>query len=278
VDEIAMAATNDVKFMPGQPSVIVVTGDYDGRVRSLGGIWISRDGGANWNPVDAGARCTAFPSARRIAFGQPAGGPMTIYVADDCGVAAGSDLGASWRQLQPDGQASSFYDVVATSVNGLVQLDTCGEDGYFRSPDDGQTWTLPDSNTPSGFAGLSCRLAVSPSDPNTVYLTGDRYVGQLFETSSTTVPRTWSFVGATLFGQARGGFVQTHPALDGNPAEFEVYYSDGLQVCGTRPVARLRRRVVSRFSSARHRRAAHRTASPGMGSTAQSPLTTEASS
>jgi photosystem II stability/assembly factor-like uncharacterized protein len=231
VDEIAMAATNDVKFMPGQPNVIVATGDYDGRVHSLGGVWVSRDGGSTWNPVDAGATCTAFPSARRIAFGQAAGGPVTIYVADDCGVAASSDLGASWTHLRPDGQAARYYDVVATTVGGQVQLDTCGDDGYFRSPDGGQTWTPPDGNSPnlaSPNPGL-CRLAVSPSDPNTVYLV-NQFSGVLFETSSTTVLRTWAGVGANGGMQPRGDFVQTHPATDGNPAHFEVYYSSGFQV------------------------------------------------
>jgi photosystem II stability/assembly factor-like uncharacterized protein len=111
VDAIAMAMANDVKYMPGRPNVIVATGDYDGRVDSLGGIWISRDDGAAWNPVSVGTGCTLFPSARRITFGRAAGRPMTIYVADDCGVAVSSDLGVTWRHLEPEGQAIRYYDI-----------------------------------------------------------------------------------------------------------------------------------------------------------------------
>jgi photosystem II stability/assembly factor-like uncharacterized protein len=240
VDGLPLFRINDVKFVSTHPDVIVVAGDSDGRVMSQGGVWRSVNGGTTWkHAADWQPECTDEPAAHRIAVASGSDGRPLIFVADDCGIATSKDLGATWTELSPEpAKAARYWDVSATNVRGLVQLDACGDDGYFRSSDAGLpgSWSPPDQATPyldqSNYDSVDfprCRVAVAPPDPNTVYLASDAGGAEgLWETTSTSVPRSWIALNPVpafddnAFG--RPSFLETHAGLDGDPTHFEVYF------------------------------------------------------
>jgi photosystem II stability/assembly factor-like uncharacterized protein len=243
VDGLPMFRINDIKFVSTHPDVIVVAGDSDGRVVSEGGVWRSVNGGVTWQRAPGWQPgCTDEPAAHRIAVANEQNGRPQIFVADDCGISTSTNLGATWTELSPEpGKPVRYWDVAATNVSGQIQLDTCGDDGYFRSTNAGVagSWTPPDPATPYldqiNFDQQEfprCRVAVAPPDPNTVYLASDAGGAEgLWETTTTTVPRSWiglnpvPFYDDVAFG--RPSFLETHPALDGDPNRFEVYFGGG---------------------------------------------------
>jgi photosystem II stability/assembly factor-like uncharacterized protein len=240
VDQVSMFQINDIKYVSTHPEVIIAVGDYDGRSPSQGGIWRSVNGGVTWKKVqgsdptcsNGGLLPAGETSAHRIAVASVKSRPPEVFVADDCGIAASNDFGATWSRIDPQPTASRYWDVQATLLaNGKVQLDTCGDAGYFRSTDSGLpgTWTAPDP--PPYFLrsfGTPCRVAVAPGDPSTVFLTALAF-GQLWETTGARPPWSWTPLNpVTTVGIARQDYwVQTQPGLDGDPTHFEVYFYAG---------------------------------------------------
>jgi photosystem II stability/assembly factor-like uncharacterized protein len=252
VDQVTMFQINDIAYVSTHPDVIIAAGDYDGRSPSQGGIWRSVNGGATWRKVpgsDPGCATTLVPagetSAYRIAVAETKAGPPRIFVADDCGIATSDNFGATWSRIDPDPTPGRYWDVQATPLpNDKIQLDTCGDSGYLRSSDSGLpgTWTLPAPRPDSGSRLSPCRLAVAPGDPSTVFLTA-QFTGQLWETTGTNAPWTWTplFPVADVGVGRADDWVQTHPGLDGDPGQFEVYFYAGSLVhetCSTTAMPR----------------------------------------
>jgi hypothetical protein len=240
VDQVTMFQINDIKYVSTHPDVIVAAGDYDGRSLSEGGIWRSVNGGVTWQKVrgsdptcsNGGLVPAGETSAHRIAVASGKSGPPQVFVADDCGIATSNDFGATWSRIDPQPTPSRYWDVQATPLaNGKVQLDACGDGGYFRSTDSGLpgTWSAPDPPPYFRFSfGTPCRVAVAPDDPNTVFLTAVD-AGQLWEATGTAAPWTWTPLNPVAsVGIARqDDWVQTQPGLDGAASHFEVYFYAG---------------------------------------------------
>jgi photosystem II stability/assembly factor-like uncharacterized protein len=259
VDALPLFRINDIRFVSTHPDVIIVASDSDGRTVSQGGIWRSVNGGVTWQrALGWEPGCTDEPAAHRIAVATGGNGRPRVFVADDCGISTSSNLGATWTELAPEsGKAARYWDVAATNVGGQIQLDACGDDGYFRSTNAGVagSWTPPDPATPYldqiNFDTQDfprCRVAVAPPDPNTVYLASDAGGAEgLWETTSTSVPRSWTALNPVpvfddnAFG--RPNFLETQSGLDGDPTHFEVYFGGGPrftrhQTCSTLTIPR----------------------------------------
>src|SRR5260370_5450835 len=234
VDAVTMFQINDIKYVSTKPDVIIATGNYDGRVESMGGIWRSANGGVTWEkPRGSDPGCSSSlpfvpagqTSAHRISFASDKAGPPRIFVADDCGIATSADFGATWSRIDPQPAQRRYWDVQATAVGGKIQLDTCGDDGYFRSSDGGapSSWSAPDTPPYFRFFGTLCRIAVAPGDPKTVYIAG-WFDSQLWEATGTGAPWAWTPLDTldNIFRPPMSS-VATHPGLDGDPPHFAAY-------------------------------------------------------
>src|SRR6266511_1561971 len=119
--------TWDVAAAPGGLKVYS-TSFYDGRIDSLSGIEVSRDGGPTWAHPDISAPSTCSdvrtiqPSAFGIAL-RP--GTDEVLVGTNCGIARSTTSGDAWTQFDPtpsDGVTNSVWDVVALSRRPDLRL------------------------------------------------------------------------------------------------------------------------------------------------------------
>jgi hypothetical protein len=245
VDDIPVPLARDIRFDPRDPSILIASGRYDGRNANQGGIWVSNNGGATWfKPSTSNPGCSSEAATWRIAIPNDPIAHGNVYVATDCGIAISTNSGATWTHVDPCTAASapfcadqaSYFDVAARVVGGNVQLDVCGDEGYFRSTDGGATWSAPDPSSPArSVAGGSfnpCRVATAPGDPNTVYLANYSGVSpsgfcisRLMENASGGAAGQWTDMQVTA-SNCRDPWVVAHPDLGGDPNRFQVYFGD----------------------------------------------------
>lgn len=260
VDAIPVPMARDVLFDPRDPNVLIASGRYDAGTVNQGGIWRSTDGGATWTkPATSNPGCSAEASTWGIAIPDDPVLHTNVYVATDCGIAISPDSGATWTHVDPCTAADAaycapqraYFDVRARVVAGNVQLDVCGDEGYFRSGDGGATWSVPDPASPARASGGSynpCHVATAPDDADTVYLanySGTTPAGfcisRLMENAAGGAAGSWVDMGVSA-NNCRDPWVVTHPDPGGDPDLFEVYFGD---------TVRMRRQVCDRTASPR---------------------------
>jgi uncharacterized repeat protein (TIGR01451 family) len=241
LDQVPLTLSRDVLFDPQDASVLIATGTYLGGTTNNGGIWRSTDGGATWaKPATSNPACSTQASAWGISIPNDPVEHDNVYVGTDCGVALSDDSGATWTHVDPCtladaafcGGGGTVWDVEARVVGGQVQLDVCSNEGFFRSPDGGTTWSAPDPASPS-LTGLNpCHIATAPGDANTVYLANWSGVNasgfctsQLLESTTGGTAGSWVSMNVSA-ANCRDAWVVTHPALDGDANHYEVYYGD----------------------------------------------------
>jgi uncharacterized repeat protein (TIGR01451 family) len=243
VDQLPLTMSQDVMYDPRDASILIATGWYLGGVANNGGIWRSTDGGTTWDkPATSNPGCSTRASAWGIAIPNHAVEHVNVYVGTDCGVGISDDSGATWTHVDPCtaadaafcGGGGAIWDIQARVVGGQVQLDACGDEGFFRSTDGGANWSAPDPNSPSLVGRNPCYVATAPGDANTVYLanfTGVNAAGfctsDLVESTTGGTAGSWVSMNVTA-ANCRDAWVVTHPALDGDANHYEVYYGDGV--------------------------------------------------
>jgi photosystem II stability/assembly factor-like uncharacterized protein len=165
------------------PVLLVSANTLDGGRAAQAGIYRSSDAGATFAQVLAGFAhdLASDPiSPNRLyttAVGaEAAGTPSGLYRS--------LDTGATWTRVSDaaiDAQlratTSNVKLAVGTSNNVYVAIANGGRlTGVFRSGDGGTTWAAMDVPVahPGGQASFHLSLAAEPTDPNIVYLGGDR--------------------------------------------------------------------------------------------------------
>jgi uncharacterized repeat protein (TIGR01451 family) len=264
VDQVPLTAMQDVKFGSSDANLVIASGAYDGSIDNRGGgIWRSTDGGNNWAKAPGSDVCATLAqnNGKEIAIASGNPGSLSVFVGMDCGIAKSTDSGASWSLVNPPGN-NQIWDVKARSAGGNIQVDACGNGGYVRSLDGGNTWptrtdysaaTFPHpilGNPPAATNPYDpCRVATAPQDSNTVFMTtrspvvnpGDKIV-ETYQFESDDGGVNWRNLNVSSDGNGRNPSVLTFPAYDGVPSHFEVYFlTDQMvvhQQCDTNNVPR----------------------------------------
>jgi uncharacterized repeat protein (TIGR01451 family) len=261
VDGIPVPLGRDIMFNPQNANIIVASGRYDGRVANQGGIWRSTNGGISWaKPATSNPGCSSEASTWGVAIPNNPAFDQFVYVATDCGVAISDDFGATWTHVDPCTASDAgfcsnqrpYFDIEARVVAGQVQLDVCGDEGFFRSANGGASWSAPDPNSParrvSGGSFNPCNVATAPGDANTVYLANYSGVtptgfciSRLMENASGGAAGMWTDMQVSA-NNCRDPWVVTHPDPGGDPDLFQVYFGDS---------TRMRRQLCDRTAAPR---------------------------
>lgn len=158
---------------------------HDGfRARGLG-VWKSDDGGANWEPVNAGlgAALVANLTADHRR-------PGTLYAATNVGLFKTDDGGTGWRRLESlplttvRDVALDLFDSQVVYAVGDWKVDGATFSAAFRSLDGGATWKQI-------HTGIFTGILIDLWNPGTVYLGGP---GAIFRTADRGT--TWESVGS----------------------------------------------------------------------------------
>jgi len=229
VNSFTPSATWDVKVDPRNSKKVYATSFFDGRAvtritRSRSGISISTDAGGTWSnapyptlPCAVAARATE-PSAWQISINP--NNTQVVFVGTNCGLARTFDGGNIWTYVDPspaDGSAEQIYAVVA---HGDSIVDVIGDNGHFRSTNDGNTWT----SIPAGAVGLAGgigSIAVSPAENYVLFAT----VGaNIFESDNAGQSWATSLAAPVANRQGRIPFVKTNQRITSN--QFDLWFGD----------------------------------------------------
>ncbi len=215
----------DVEVSPANANRVYATSWYDGKVQSLAGIQVSSDAGATWakpaSTTPPAGFCNAERRSEPSAFGigiRP-DNANHVVVGTNCGVAVSHDAGTTWTFVDPT-PASSAADInvwdVTFQSGGTV--DICGDEGHFRSTDNGDTWTNPAGTVPTG----RCSIAASPDESYVLFVVGSD--NNVYE--SDDAGGSWTNLGQQA-AQGRIPFIVTNQrSNDGDTNRFDVWYSD----------------------------------------------------
>jgi hypothetical protein len=243
VQTFAPSATWDVKVDPANAARVYVTSFFDGRTTPRSGISVSNDAGATWTTVNIPAlntlTCTTLRAAQEPAGWQisvNATTPRWVFAGTSCGLARSLDSGATWtfHDPSPGNNAEQVFSVVA---HGNQIVDVISGNGYFRSTDNGGTWSpaIAAPGPVAGVVGPGTTLAVSPAEnyvllaANTQNPPGPPVAGiNIWE--SQNGGQTWptSLTPPTLNGQSiaqgRIPFVKTNQLR--TSTQFDVWFGD----------------------------------------------------
>jgi len=217
--------TWDVEVDPGNTGTVYATSFYDGRTNPVSGINVSYDAGVTWTkPATAdppAGFCTdparqTQPSAFGIGIRPDAA--SNVFIGTNCGVARSTDSGLTWTYLDadptPGDGAARVWDVVA-QAGGTI--DVCGDEGHFRSTNNGATWAA--NNLP---ATGRCSIAVSPDETYVLFVV----VGtRIFESDNGGT--TWPTEFVNPSAQGRIPFVATNQrATTAAGNRFDMWFGD----------------------------------------------------
>lgn len=184
VECISVDSNNSNHILAGAPS---------------GGVWVTKDQGANWTPltdklstlnilgclispndsniyfigtnqgifksINAGSSWVKVLSAHIIRIKPDASDPNSLLACGASGIYKSTSNGASWSKMK----TGSFLDLEYHPINPDY-VYAAGRYNFFRSTNGGQTWSQVSAGAGSGYG----RIAVSLSEPNSVwYLQSD---------------------------------------------------------------------------------------------------------
>ena len=176
------------------------------------GVFETRDGGASWEPRNAGVRAGFMPDPYPITgqcvhkFVMAAGQPETLYQQNHCGVYRSDDGGLKWIELTDNGLPSEFaFPMVAhprdpdtvwvIPLNGADQgrFVPDGKPAVWRTHDRGASWIRADDGLPPSDAFLTIlREAMARDTLDPVGITFGTETGQLWQ--SADEGKSWGLI------------------------------------------------------------------------------------
>jgi hypothetical protein len=235
IQSFAPSAAWDVKVDPTNSNRVFATSFFDGRINPKSGISISNNAGATWTTVDFSKldtlNCTVAlrktqPTGWQISINPSV--PSTVFVGTGCGLALSTNSGGNWTFIDPSpgDAAEQIYAVVA---HGRSTVDVIGDNGFFRSTDNGAHWSaaVAAPGPVAGNSGPGNGIAVSPAE--SYVLLAENLQANIFESDDGGVTWPTSLTLPTLPGggsdvQGRIPFIKTNQLS--TSTQFDVWYGD----------------------------------------------------
>ena len=198
---------SDIDCLPDEGLVVEVS--------SYGQVFVSEDGGENWEDHSSGVACEALTG---IAIDRAA--PDTVYIgADYGGVYKSANGGLTWTAMNNGLTATDVKCLRLARVSGKAILYAGTYNYLFRSTNGARSWT-------SKSAGITDKhiwtIEVDPSNPSTVY--AGTYGGGVFKTVNSG--ESWNPVNSGL-GSVYIAAVAVDPSHS-NVVYAGAYYGGGI--------------------------------------------------
>jgi hypothetical protein len=231
-DFLASIGVSDVAIDPTNVNTIyLATGDGDAGDTYSIGVLKSIDGGNTWNTTGLSFNVNQTFTMSRILI-DPIN-PNILIVATNGGIYRTLNAGVSWTLEQ----SGNFKDLKFKPGDSNV-VYACS-DAFFRSTNNGDTWTNVTSGLPAANLISRMAIAVSPANANYVYVlaggnddgfyglyrSADSGVG--FTTRSATTP---NILGWEPTGNDTGGQAWYDLRVEVDPANAEIVYTGGVNL------------------------------------------------
>ncbi len=153
----------DIAIDPNNPNIMyLATGDGDAADNYSIGVLKSTDAGQTWNTTGLSFSMGNTKMMSKILM-DPTNSNILI-VATSAGIYRSTDGAATWSL----NQTGSFKDMEFKPGDPNT-VYACGTE-FYRSLDNGQTWTKITSGLPTAANVSRMAIAVSPADPNYIYM------------------------------------------------------------------------------------------------------------
>ena len=185
-DQLPITRISDICIDPNNPNSIYISlcdfeyigfGLYlNGRKRNTHyglGVYHSNDGGLTWSATGLTFQLTDGDASliRKIVI--DANNSSNLVACGVSGMYKSYDGGQNWSKVLD----SLFWDLqqdpmspnTLYAAGGWVKNSNTGHAGIYKSTDFGTTWTLLNSGIPSQGVVQRIRIAIAPTDNNTIY-------------------------------------------------------------------------------------------------------------
>lgn len=185
-DDLPILRISDISIDPNNTNVMYISvGDFEyidfglrlnGKKRNTHyglGVYKTTDGGSTWQPTGLSFQLTnGDASLIRKVLVQPSNSNHLVACGSS-GMYTSTDAGATWSHPMD----SLFWDLVQDPVHpdvlyaatGWLANANTGNAAIYKSTDFGNTWIMLTTGIPPTGTVQRLKLAIAPSDPNTVY-------------------------------------------------------------------------------------------------------------
>jgi photosystem II stability/assembly factor-like uncharacterized protein len=198
---------SDIDCLPDEGLVV--------QVSSYGRVFVSEDGGENWEDHSSGVACEALTG---IAIDQAA--PDTVYIgADYGGVYKSANGGVTWTAMNSGLSALDVKCLRLANTGGGAVLYAGTYNYLFRSTNGARSWLKKSSGLTDKHIWT---IEVDPSNPTTVFV--GTYGGGVFKTTNSG--ESWNPVNSGL-GSVHIAAVAVDPSHS-NVVYAGAYYGGGI--------------------------------------------------
>lgn len=231
-DNQAVLGVSGIAIDPTNTSIIYIgTGDGDGSDTYSVGVLKSTDGGTTWNTTGLNWAVTQSRVIRKLQMDP--NNSSIIFAATSNGLYKTINAGTTWTQVF----TGSAQDVEIHPGNSNI-VYTC-TDQFYKSTNGGNSFTIVTSGLPGASAINRFKIAVSPDEPNWVYVLGGKQTDHTFEgiyrstdsgTTFTVGTNTPNMFGYDTNGNDDSGQSWYDMAIAVNPANADEVYIGGVNV------------------------------------------------
>jgi photosystem II stability/assembly factor-like uncharacterized protein len=250
-DLLPTLGVTDIGIDPKNPDIMyLATGDGDNHSVATAysvGLLKSTDGGKTWNTTGLNFNTSQMVTMSRMLIHPDS--TNVLIVAGSNGIFRSNDGGETW--VKP--LVGTFKDIEFKPNDPSVVYAGRSNGAFFRSEDNGQSWTLIKTGLPTSNAGRIA-LGVSPDDPSIVYalFANSSNAGFLGLYVSYDSGETWEMASNTpnilhssLEGKSTGGQGWYDLALAVSQHDASVVYVGGVNIWRSRDIGETWERVTT---------------------------------
>lgn len=231
-DDLPSLGVSGIAIDPTDTDIIyIATGDGDGADTYSLGVLKSTDGGTTWNTTGLDWDLTQSRTTRALRMSPF--DPQVLLCATSNGLWRTADGGTTWTMV-----ASGAFRDVEFKTNSASVVYAC-TDQFYRSTDGGLSFDPITAGLPSAGDVNRMSVAVTPADPERVYVLTGREDDSGFEglyrsmdggttfTLRSSSPNIFTY---SETGNGSGGQSWYDMALTADPANADVIYAGGINV------------------------------------------------